>query len=87
MNLSRRARVDTKPQLEITADNVKCSHGATVSQLDDEEVFYLQSRVLNATEARYLLINAFAAEIIKQLPVASVQKMLFSAIKHQRTTN
>ena len=85
--LSPRARIDTKPQLEITADNVKCSHGATVSQLDEEEVFYLQSRGLNATAARHLLINAFAAEIINRLPVTSLKKMLFSAIKHQRTTN
>jgi len=62
--LSPKARVDTKPQLEIIADNVKCSHGATVSQLDDEEVFYLRSRGLDETDARNLLINAFAAEVI-----------------------
>ena len=82
--LSPRARVDTKPQLEITADNVKCAHGATVSQLDDEEVFYLQSRGLDETDARNLLINAFAAEIINQLPVASVRETLFTAVKHER---
>lgn len=79
--LSPRARVDTKPQLEITADNVKCSHGATVSQLDDEEVFYLQSRGLDAKDARNLLINAFAAEIINQLPVAALQQSLSSAVR------
>lgn len=79
--LSPRARVDTKPQLEITADNVKCAHGATVSQLDDEEVFYLQSRGLNANDARNLLINAFAAEILNQLPVASLRERLSSAIR------
>ena len=82
--LSPRARVDTKPQLEITADNVKCAHGATVSQLDDEEVFYLQSRGLDETDARNLLINAFAAEIINQLPVASLRETLFTAVKHER---
>ncbi len=74
--LSPKARVDTKPQLEITADNVKCSHGATVSQLDSEEIFYLQSRGLNANDARNLLIDAFAVEIINQLPVKSMRKLL-----------
>ncbi len=82
--LSPKARIETKPQLEITADNVKCSHGATVSQLDDEEVFYLQSRGIDETDARHLLILAFAAEIINQLPVASLREMLSSAISHQR---
>ena len=79
--LSPRARVDTKPQLEITADNVKCTHGATVSQLDEEEVFYLRSRGLSQTAARNLLINAFAAEIIDQLPVASLRQRLAQAVK------
>lgn len=74
--LSPKARVDTKPQLEITADNVKCSHGATVSQLDSEEIFYLQSRGLNANDARNLLIDAFAVEIINELPVKSLGKLL-----------
>jgi Fe-S cluster assembly protein SufD len=74
--LSPRARVDTKPQLEIVADNVKCAHGATVSQLDDEEVFYLQSRGIDEANARQLLIKSFAAEIIDRLPIASLQKTL-----------
>ncbi len=74
--LSSKARVDTKPQLEITADNVKCAHGATVSQLEDDEIFYLQSRGIDENDARSLLINAFAAEIINQLPVPSLQQRL-----------
>jgi len=74
--LSPKARVDTKPQLEITADNVKCSHGATVSQLDAEEVFYLQSRGLNEADARNLLIEAFVAEIVNRIPVASLRQRL-----------
>lgn len=74
--LSPKARVDTKPQLEITADNVKCSHGATVGQLDEEEVFYLQSRGLDKHSSRNLLVDAFAAEIINGLPVASLNKLL-----------
>ena len=82
--LSPLARVDTKPQLEIIADNVKCSHGATVSQLDDEEVFYLRSRGLDEADARNLLINAFAAEIINQLPVASLRQTLSTVVRNQR---
>lgn len=78
--LSPKARVDTKPQLEITADNVKCAHGATVSQLDEEEVFYLQSRGLNASDARNLLVNAFAAEIINEIPIPSLQQTLLKTI-------
>jgi Fe-S cluster assembly protein SufD len=74
--LSPKARVDTKPQLEITADNVKCSHGATVSQLDAEEVFYLQSRGLDREMSCRLLMDAFADEIIQLLPVVSLQTML-----------
>jgi Fe-S cluster assembly protein SufD len=79
--LSSTARIDTKPQLEITADNVKCSHGATVSQLEDDEIFYLQSRGLDVETAKILLINAFAVEIIDRIPVASVREKLAVAVK------
>lgn len=72
--LSPKARVDTKPQLEIVADNVKCSHGATVSQLDEEELFYLRSRGLDPETSRNLLIDAFAAEILHQLPLTSLRR-------------
>ncbi|MDF5715194.1 MAG: Fe-S cluster assembly protein SufD [Rhizonema sp. NSF051] len=74
--LSSKARVDTKPQLEITADNVKCAHGATVSQLEDDEIFYLQSRGIDDNAARHLLINAFAVEIINQIPISSLRERL-----------
>ncbi|HEY9597822.1 MAG TPA: Fe-S cluster assembly protein SufD [Cyanophyceae cyanobacterium] len=74
--LSSKARVDTKPQLEITADQVKCAHGATVSQLDADEVFYLQSRGINETNARELLLDAFAAEILSRISVASLRQKL-----------
>lgn len=74
--VSPKARVDTKPQLEITADNVKCAHGATVSQLEDDEIFYIQSRGIDENDARHLLINAFAAEIITQIPVSSIRETL-----------
>ncbi len=79
--LSPQARIDTKPQLEITADDVKCSHGATISQLSDDELFYLQSRGLDPATSRTLLINAFAIEVIESVPVASVRDRLKSAVK------
>mgnify|MGYP003433529889 FL=1 len=79
--LSSTARIDTKPQLEITADNVKCSHGATVSQLEDDEIFYLQSRGLDVETAKILLINAFAVEIIDRIPVTSIREKLAVAVK------
>lgn len=81
--LSPKARVDTKPQLEIIADNVKCTHGATVSQLEDEQLFYLQSRGLNAADAQNLLVNAFAAEIINQLSLASLRDTLIKAVNRE----
>lgn len=78
--LSSKARVDTKPELQITADNVKCSHGATVSQLEADEVFYLRSRGLNDSDARHLLIDAFAAEIIDRISIPSLRNLLLRSI-------
>lgn len=78
--LSPKARVDTKPQLEIVADNVKCAHGATVSQLDPEEIFYLQSRGLNKASARDLLVRAFATEMLEMISIPAVQTVLTQAV-------
>ncbi|MDY6939896.1 MAG: Fe-S cluster assembly protein SufD [Cyanobacteriota bacterium] len=78
--LSPKARVNTKPQLEIVADNVKCAHGATVSQLEEDEVFYLQSRGLDRQASEHLLVDAFAAEILQQVPVSSVGKILSQCV-------
>ena len=77
--LSEAARVDTKPQLEIYADDVKCSHGAAVGQLDPEELFYLQSRGMNADDARNLLTYGFAADVLTHIPVASLRRALRQA--------
>ena len=77
--LSPKARVNTKPELQITADNVKCSHGATVSQLEADEIFYLRSRGLTEDDARQLLIDAFVAEIIDRIPLKSVQQKIQSS--------
>ncbi|MHB8920282.1 MAG: Fe-S cluster assembly protein SufD [Halothiobacillus sp.] len=66
--LSNTAEIDTKPELEIYADDVKCSHGATIGRLDDEALYYLRSRGISRTNARRLLISGFAQEIIDALP-------------------
>ncbi|HJR43163.1 MAG TPA: Fe-S cluster assembly protein SufD [Gemmatimonadaceae bacterium] len=67
--LSERARVDTKPQLEISADDVKCTHGATVGRLDEEALFYMKSRGIDDTLARQLLHYAFAADVLETIPL------------------
>ena len=74
--LSDSARVDTKPQLEIFADDVKCTHGATVGQLDDVALFYARSRGIPAAEARRLLTYAFAAEVVDEVSLAPVRAEL-----------
>lgn len=85
--LTNRAQVDTKPQLEIFADDVKCTHGATVSQLDGEEIFYLQSRGLVDVVARNLLTYAFGAEILERIPVESLKHQLEQAVLEQAGIN
>jgi len=67
--LTNDAKINTKPQLEIYADDVKCSHGATVGQLDENALFYLRARGIEIKEAKLLLMYAFAHEIIKQIRV------------------
>jgi Fe-S cluster assembly protein SufD len=78
--LSSEARVDTKPQLEIYNDDVKCSHGATVGQLEEEELFYLLSRGLHPDLARNLLTYGFAEEIIASIKHESIRAQLDEAI-------
>src|SRR5687768_9523164 len=85
--LNAKARVDTKPQLEIFADDVKCAHGATVGQLDNEELFYLESRGLSELAARNLLTYAFGAEIIDRIPVASLKHRLERTVLEQTKRN
>ncbi len=76
--LSDDARINTSPQLEIFADDVKCTHGATVGQLDENSVFYMRSRGIDRVEARHLLVYAFAAEVIERVKVSSVRERLES---------
>ncbi|MEO1273367.1 MAG: SufD family Fe-S cluster assembly protein, partial [Myxococcota bacterium] len=76
---SRRALVDTKPQLEIFADDVRCTHGATIGQMEGDELFYLQSRGLGLAQARQALTLAFAGEVLAKIPVPSLRE----ALRHQ----
>ncbi len=85
--LSNEARVDTKPQLEIFNDDVKCSHGATVGQLEEEELFYLLSRGLNETLARNLLTYGFAEEIVNKIEIESIKKQLDEAVLNRLNAN
>jgi Fe-S cluster assembly protein SufD len=78
--LSDDATADTKPQLEIYADDVKCTHGATVGQLNDESIFYLRSRGLGKDTARRMLIHAFAGEIIARVKNDAVREELDKVI-------
>jgi len=84
--LSNEARVDTKPQLEIFNDDVKCSHGATVGQLEEEELFYLLTRGLPDTLARNLLTYGFAEEIINKIGIESIKKDLDAAVLNRLNT-
>ncbi|MEX2602331.1 MAG: Fe-S cluster assembly protein SufD, partial [Balneolaceae bacterium] len=79
--LSKDGLVNTKPQLEIFADDVLCSHGATIGQLDPESVFYLESRGMTNQKAREVLTYAFALETIENVKVESVHQLLIDEVK------
>jgi Fe-S cluster assembly protein SufD len=74
--LSDDASADTKPQLEIYADDVKCTHGATIGQLNDESIFYLRSRGMSQDTARQMLIHAFAGEIIERIKCEPAREVI-----------
>jgi len=74
--LSDDASADTKPQLEIYADDVKCTHGATIGQLNDESIFYLRSRGMSKDTARQMLIHAFAGEIIERIKCQPAREVI-----------
>ncbi len=84
--LTDKAHVDTKPQLEIFNDDVKCTHGATIGQLDNEEVFYLRSRGVSEDQARNMLTYAFGAEVIERIPVVSLKRSLEKTVMQQTST-
>jgi Fe-S cluster assembly protein SufD len=78
--LSDDAMVETRPQLEIYADDVKCTHGATVGQVDDEAIFYLMARGIDRATARRLLVFAFANEILQRMDLVNVREALRSLL-------
>jgi Fe-S cluster assembly protein SufD len=78
--LEKTARADSIPGLEIEADDVRCTHGATVSQLDPEEVFYIQSRGLPLQETQRLIVQGFFAPVIDRIPSESVRERLTDEI-------
>jgi Fe-S cluster assembly protein SufD len=72
--------MDTKPQLEIFADDVKCTHGATIGQLDPESIFYLRARGIGLEVARKMLLHAFASEIVNRISIEPVRERLDSKL-------
>jgi Fe-S cluster assembly protein SufD len=78
--LSNDAQVDTKPQLEIYADDVKCTHGAAIGQLDEDQRFYLESRGINPVLARNMLTYGFAEEVIEKIKIESIKRELDEAV-------
>ena len=81
--LSANAEVDTKPQLEIYADDVKCSHGATVGQLDEDAMYYMRTRGIDVTTARSLLTWAFAADVINRVSSRPVRNHVEGVLGHK----
>jgi Fe-S cluster assembly protein SufD len=81
--LSNEARVDTKPQLEILADDVKCAHGAAVGQIDQDELFYLETRGIHPDLGRNLLTYGFAEEVIAKIKLDSIRNKLDEAVLHR----
>jgi Fe-S cluster assembly protein SufD len=86
--LSENSVINTKPELQILADDVRCTHGATVGQLDEEALFYLRARGINKTDARDLLIYAFARDVIDRIGIPAVrehlEKALFESLMRSR---
>ena len=81
--LSDQAEIDAKPELEIYADDVKCSHGTTIGQLDETALFYLRTRGLNKHEAKQVLTRAFAHSIVSKSPIASIHDVLTAKIANR----
>ena len=81
--LSDDARIDTKPQLEIHADDVKCTHGATIGQIEEEQLFYLRSRGFAEASARNILLYAFAAECLDRMKEPAAREFVEGLIRER----
>ena len=79
--LSRTARITTQPQLEIYADDVKCSHGATVGQMDSEAVLYMRQRGLSEVQARRLQIEGFVGDVVRRCGVEPLCETMMEAVR------
>jgi Fe-S cluster assembly scaffold protein SufB len=78
--MSRTARAESMPKLEVFADDVKCSHGATVGEVNEEQLFYLMSRGLTENESRFLIIEGFLKEILDFVTVEEIQNLLITRL-------
>ena len=85
--IDNKAKVNTKPQLEIFADDVKCSHGCTIGQLDKEALFYLRSRGIPEKEAKALLTYAFANNILESVKTPNLKRRINSLIANKLGVN
>jgi Fe-S cluster assembly protein SufD len=81
------AAIDTKPQLEIFADDVACSHGCTIGQLDDEALFYMQSRGIPIKEAKAFLMFAFAGDTLKNITIPELKEQLINLVAKKLNVN
>ena len=80
LTMTRTARAESMPKLEVFADDVKCSHGATVGEVNEEQLFYLMSRGLTENEARFLIIEGFLKEVLDFVTLEEVQNLLISRL-------
>ena len=81
--LSEDAQINTKPELEIFADDVRCTHGATIGQLDPDSLFYLRSRGLDVEQARNVLIHAFASDLLNRIAIEPIRRQLDAVLLQQ----
>ena len=81
--LADNSTIDSKPQLEIYADDVKCSHGCTIGQLDEEALFYMRSRGIGVSEAKAVLTYAFASEVIENLSIPELKNLSQKLLAHK----
>jgi Fe-S cluster assembly protein SufD len=83
--LSDRAEVDTKPELEIYADDVKCSHGATAGELDDDALFFLRARGIDIAEARRMMVAAFVGDVVESISAEAVRHAISDLVERWMT--
>ena len=79
--LSKHSEINAKPELEIYADEVKCAHGTTVGQLNDNALFYLQTRGLDRQEAKRVLTRAFATTVVEKSPIVELRELIASQLE------